>query len=82
MNVTIHHQWASLFALHMNLKDQIHIYNNKSFDKFDSNNEKIHCTPIDSMIHNFFGCSDYENTIYSIIPSQNIHRLNLFKEKH
>jgi hypothetical protein len=39
LNVTIHHQWASLFALHMNLESQIP-YNNASFDNFDSNNEK------------------------------------------
>jgi hypothetical protein len=39
LNVTIHHQWASLFALHMNLESQIP-FNNAAFDNFDSNNEK------------------------------------------
>jgi hypothetical protein len=28
LNVTIHHQWATLFALHMNSKFQIPTYNN------------------------------------------------------
>jgi len=41
LNVTTHHQWASLFALHMNLESQIPTYNNASFDNFDSNNEEI-----------------------------------------
>jgi hypothetical protein len=53
LNVTIHHQWASLFALHMNLKFKIPTYNKTSFDNYDSHNEKRHCTPIYSMIHNF-----------------------------
>jgi len=39
LNVSIHHQWASLFALHMNLEFQIPTYNNALFDNFDSNNE-------------------------------------------
>ncbi len=42
LNVTIHHQWASLFVLRMNLEFQIFIYNNASYDNFDSDNEKIH----------------------------------------
>jgi hypothetical protein len=52
---------------------------------FDTNNEEIHCTPIDSMIHNFLDAPkimDYENIIYSITPSQNFHPLGLFKNKH
>jgi hypothetical protein len=53
LNVTIHHQWASLFALHMNFEFQIPTYNNASFDNFDFKNEEIHCTLIDSMINNF-----------------------------
>jgi len=32
LNVTIHHQWASLFVLHMNLEFRIPIYNNASFN--------------------------------------------------
>jgi hypothetical protein len=53
VNVIIHHQWASLFTLHMNSEFQIPIYNNASSNNFDSDNEKIHCTLINSMIHNF-----------------------------
>ncbi len=45
LNVNIHHQWTSLFALHINSIFQFFI------DNSDSNNEEIHCTPIDSMIH-------------------------------
>jgi hypothetical protein len=85
LNVTIHHQWASLFALHMNLESQILTYNNTSFNNFDFDNEETHCTPIDSMIHNFLNVQkimDNENTIYFIVPSQNFHTLGLFKNKH
>ncbi len=85
MDVTIHHQWASLFTLHMNLESQIPTYNNVSFDNFDSNNEKIHCTPINLMIYKFLDVQkimDYENTIYYIAPSQNFDLLALFKNKH
>jgi len=69
----------------MNLEYQIFIYNNASFDNFDSNNEEIHCTPIYSMIHNFLNVlkiMDYENIIYFIASSQGFHPLNLFKDKH
>jgi hypothetical protein len=85
LNVIIHHQWASLFVLHMNLKFKIPIYNNASSDNFDSNNEKIHCTPTNSMIHNFLNAPkimDYEIIIYFIAPSQNFHLLGSFKDKH
>jgi hypothetical protein len=53
LNVSIHHQWASLFDLHLNLESQIPTYNNASFDNSNFNNEEIHCTLINSMIHNF-----------------------------
>jgi len=53
LNFTIHHQWATLFTLHVNSKFQIPTYNNASFDNFDFNNEKLHYTPIDLMLHNF-----------------------------
>jgi hypothetical protein len=53
LNVNIHHQWASLFTLHMKSKYQIPTYNNASFSNSDSDNEKIHCTPTNSMIHIF-----------------------------
>jgi hypothetical protein len=84
LNVIIHHQWACLFALHMNLEFQIPIYNNASFNNSNFKNEKIHCTPKNSMIHNFLDgpkIMDYENTIYFIAPSQNFHLLGLFKDK-
>jgi hypothetical protein len=38
LNVSIHHQWTILFALHMNSKSQIPTYNNAPFDNFDFNN--------------------------------------------
>ncbi len=85
MNATIHHQWASLFALHMNSKPQIPTYNNASFDNVNFDNEKIDCTSTDSMIHNFLDIPkimDYENVMYYITPSQNFHPLGLFKDKH
>jgi len=69
----------------MNLEFQIHIYNNVSFDNSSSNNEEIHCTPTDSMMHNLLNAPkimDYENTIHSIAPSQNFHPFDLFKNKH
>jgi hypothetical protein len=58
----------------MNSKSQIPIYNNASSNNYDFNNEKIHCTPTYSMIHNFLDVPkimDYENIIYFIVPSQN-----------
>jgi hypothetical protein len=75
LNVTIHHQWASLFILYMNSKFQILIYNNASFDNSSFNNEKIHYTPIDSMIHIFLDAPkimDYENTIYLYCPKSKL----------
>jgi hypothetical protein len=42
-------------------------WNNASSKNFDFDNEKIHYTPIDSMIHNFLDApkkKDYENIIY------------------
>jgi hypothetical protein len=39
LNITIHHQWASFFALHMNSKSQILTYNNASFDNIDFDNK-------------------------------------------
>ncbi len=80
LNVAIHHQWASLFILHVNLEFQIPTYNNAS-----SNNEELHHTPTDSMIHNFLDAlkiMDYENIIYLIVSNQNFHLLGLFKYKH
>ncbi len=67
------------------LEFQIPIYNNASFNNLDSNNEGIHCTPTNSMIHNLSDAPkimDYENTIYYIAPNQNFHPLGLFKDKH
>jgi predicted Zn-dependent protease with MMP-like domain len=54
----------------MNLESQILIYNNATFDNFDSNNEKIHCTLTSSMIHNILDAPkimDYK-IIYIILP--------------
>jgi len=69
----------------MNSKSQILTYNNISFDNFDFDNEKIHCTPTKSMIHEFLNAQkimDYENIIYYIAPSQNFCPLFLFKYQH
>ncbi len=81
MNVNIYHKWASLFTLHMNSKSQTPTYNNASFDNPNSNNEKIHCTSQDLMIHDFLNAlkiMDYENTKHFIAPSQDFHPLGLF----
>jgi hypothetical protein len=70
LNVTIHHQWASLFVLHMNSEFLIFTYNNASFDNFNSDNAKIHYTPTDSMIHNFLDVPklmDYESSIFYLV---------------
>jgi hypothetical protein len=56
----------------MNLESQIPTYNNASSNNFDFDNEKLHCTPTNSMIHNFknvLKIMDYENTIYYIAPN-------------
>jgi len=70
LNVTIHHQWASLFILNMNSKFQIPIYNNASFDNFDFDNERIHCTPTNSMIRYFLDAPKkwIMNIIYILLP--------------
>jgi hypothetical protein len=54
LNDIIHHQWASLFILHMDSKFQFLNSSDASSDNSDSDNEKIHYTSINSMIHNFF----------------------------
>jgi hypothetical protein len=86
LNVTIHHQLESLLASHINSNFQIPTYNNARFDNFDFNNEKMHYTPTNLMIHKFLEVSkimDYENTtIYFVAPNQNFHPLGLFKIKH
>jgi hypothetical protein len=69
----------------MDSESQILNCSDASFDNSDSNSEKLLCTPIDSMIHNFLEVPkimDYENTIYFIAPSQHFHPLGLFKYKH
>ncbi len=53
LNVNIHHQWASLFALHMNLEFQIPTYYNASFNNSNFDNQKIHCTLTNSAIDIF-----------------------------
>ncbi len=69
----------------MNSKYQILIYDNASSDKFNFNNNKIHYTPTNSMIHNFLDVPkimNYDNIIYFVAPSQNFHPLSLFKYKN
>ncbi len=70
MNVNIHDQWASLFTLHMNSKSQLLTYNNASSYNSNSNNEEIHCTPINSKIHNFFDAPKnwIMKTLYILLP--------------
>ncbi len=53
LNVSIHHQWASLLTLHMNSNFQIPTYNNALYDNSNYDNEEIHCTPTYSMLYNF-----------------------------
>ncbi len=80
LNVSIHHQCASLFALHMNSKFQIPNYNNAASCNDDFDNEKIHYTLTYLVIHNVLDVPkimDYENTIYSIAPNQDFHLLGL-----
>jgi hypothetical protein len=44
---------GKFFCFVYEFKFQIPIYNNASFDNFDFNNEETHCTPTNSMMHNF-----------------------------
>jgi hypothetical protein len=70
LNVSIHHQWTSLFALHMNSKSQIPNYNNASSCNCDFDNEKIHYTLTYLVIDHFLDAPkimDYEN-IYILLP--------------
>jgi hypothetical protein len=65
-----------LLVLYMNSKSQFPIYNNASFDNFDFKSEETHCTPTNSMMHNFLNVPkimDYENILYFIAMSQNFH---------
>ncbi len=48
LNVTIHHQWASLFILHIDSESQILNFSDTSFDKFYFNNENILYTNINN----------------------------------
>jgi hypothetical protein len=70
LNLTIHHQLESLFALHINSNFEIPTYNNARFDNFEFDNEKMPHTPTNLMIHNFLDVPkimDYENiTIYFV----------------
>jgi len=77
LNVTIHHQWASFFTLHMDLKSQNFNYNDASFDKSNSNSEELHCTPTYSMIHNFLDAKKkwIMKVLYIILPQVNIFTL-------
>jgi hypothetical protein len=65
----------------MNSEYQILVYNNALYGNSNSDNEKIHYTPTNSMIHNSLNAKkkkDYENIIYFIAPSQNFHLSSLF----
>jgi hypothetical protein len=68
-----YHQWASLFALDMNLESQISIYNNAS-NNFNFEYEKIHYTPTNSMIHNFLDVSKMK-ILYIPLPQIRIFTL-------
>jgi hypothetical protein len=60
----------SLFVLNINSKYQIPTYDNASFDNSNSNNEKIHYTPMDSMIDYFLNVlkiMDYKNIICYVV---------------
>jgi hypothetical protein len=52
LNLTIHHQWASLFDFAYEFKISNSYYNNASFNNYDSNNEKIHNITTNSIISN------------------------------
>jgi hypothetical protein len=54
LNVTIHHQWESLFTLHINSKFETHICDNSSSNNFDFDNEKKHCTSTYTLMHFFW----------------------------
>jgi hypothetical protein len=69
----------------MNLEFRIPTYNNASSNNFNFNNEKIQCTPINSVIYKFIDAPkimDYEIIIYFIASSQNFHPLSLFQDKN
>jgi hypothetical protein len=55
LNITIHHQWASLFTLHMNLEFQILIYNNASDNSNSDNENTLYNNKFNDT--QFFGCS-------------------------
>jgi hypothetical protein len=69
----------------MNSKSQILTHYHASSDNSNSNNEKIHFTRTDSMIHIFLNAPkimDDENFMYYVTPSQNFHLLGLLTNKH
>jgi hypothetical protein len=79
LNVIVDHQWASLFTLHMDLEFQILNSSDASSNNFYFDNEELHCSLTNSMIHNFLEAPkimNYENIIYA--PSQYFHLLGLF----
>jgi len=42
LNVTIYHQWASLFILYIDSKFKIQNFSDASFDNFNYNSEELH----------------------------------------
>jgi hypothetical protein len=64
---------SSLFAFHINLEYQNFTYNNASSNNFDFDNEKIHYTSRNSMIHNLSNdlkIMDYENHVLWFLESK------------
>jgi hypothetical protein len=53
LNVTIHHQWESLFNLHINSNFQTHICDNLSSNNFYFDSEKMRCTSTYTSMHYF-----------------------------
>ncbi len=79
MNITIHHQWASLFISHMDLESQLFYFSDVTFNNLDFDSE-LHCTPIELIIHDFLEVPkilDNEIIIYCITLSQHFHHLKL-----
>jgi hypothetical protein len=69
----------------MNSQSQILNFSDASYENSNSNNEKLYYTPIKSMIHKFLEAPkimDYDNTMYTIAPSQHFHLPSLFLNKH
>jgi hypothetical protein len=85
LNVTMDLQWNNLFSMHTTLFNQTNDQHISSFDDSNFENEThVICAPTNSMMHNnldaCFKTNEYENVIYSIVSSQDIHPLGLFRK--